>query len=216
MNKLATLSILALSIGLAGCMGTSPAANFKGLETLHQPVVSRTNYTFDVATSGSGGLGAGEYQRLADWFDSLQLGYSDRISVDASSADNAEALEDAVGTIAARYGKLVSPGAPITNGRPSPGYARIVVSRASATVPGCPDWKSPPVGDAQRLPNWGCGVNSALAAMVANPEDLLSGRTGDSAVDANTNSKAIKTFREKPASGAQPLQAQPGSGGGNQ
>jgi len=205
MRTLAAFTVLIMGGTLAGCMGstpTTPAARFKGLESAHQPVVSRTVLAFDIATSGSNGLAAGEYQRLRDWFDGLQLSYADRISIDASSTDGEAAVREAVGVVAARYGMLVSEGAPVTNGTPSPGYARVIVSRAKAEVPGCPDWSGSPIGNAPRLPNYGCGVNGTLAAMVANPEDLLSGRTGDTSIDATSNSKAIKTYRDKPATGS--------------
>ena len=66
---LAPLLLGALGIGLSGC------ATNRGLESLNQPVVSRTNYTLDVASYG-GGLPVPEQRRLAGWFDALDLRYS--------------------------------------------------------------------------------------------------------------------------------------------
>ena len=54
---------IALSLGLllAGCGGM--AAN-PGVESVHQPVVEKTNYVLDV-TTGPGGLSLPEQRRLA-------------------------------------------------------------------------------------------------------------------------------------------------------
>ena len=70
--------MLALTTALSGCGGTAQT----GLETVHQPVVKRTDFAFDLQTSGSGGLASGETRRLVDWFDSINVGYGDRISID--------------------------------------------------------------------------------------------------------------------------------------
>jgi pilus assembly protein CpaD len=51
------------------------------------------------------------------------------------------------------------------------------------------------------MSNYGCGVSSNLAMQVANPEDLLHGREGSSAVDASTGAKAIQMYRNWPLTG---------------
>ena len=48
------------------------------------------------------------------------------------------------------------------------------------------------------LSNFGCGVNANLAMQVANPEDLVHGREGPSAIDASTGAKAIMLYRSWP------------------
>ena len=56
-----TLLLAALpAVMLGGCSGTKN----RGLESVHQPVVSRTDYSFDVGTVPNG-LAPGEEQRLA-------------------------------------------------------------------------------------------------------------------------------------------------------
>jgi pilus assembly protein CpaD len=55
------------------------------------------------------------------------------------------------------------------------------------------------------MSNFGCGVNSNLAAMVANPEDLIHGREGSAVVDAQTASKAVATYRAAPPTGTKGL-----------
>jgi len=56
------------------------------------------------------------------------------------------------------------------------------------------------------LSNFGCAVNSNLAAMVANPEDLVHGREGTGVGDTLTTSKAIGTYRKAEPTGTKGLQ----------
>ncbi len=54
---------------------------------------------------------------------------------------------------------------------------RIAVDHVMAMVPGCPDWQFHDyfAFGSQPLPNQGCSDRTNLAAMVANPEDLVVG-----------------------------------------
>src|SRR3546814_10562528 len=63
----------------------------------------------------------------------------------------------------------------------------------------CPDWSDKPETDQQlgASTNFGCGVNGNLAAMIANPEDLVRGQTTDSDLRTATSNRAISTYREK-------------------
>ena len=90
----------------------------------------------------------------------------------------------------------------------APGAVRVVVSRRRAEVPYCPNWSLPsqPNYDNRTFSNFGCGVNSNLAAMVANPEDLIHGREGSGVGDTSTGAKAIILYRSAPPSGAKGLQ----------
>jgi pilus assembly protein CpaD len=56
------------------------------------------------------------------------------------------------------------------------------------------------------MSNFGCGVNSNVAAMVADPVDLIHGREGAASVDAATAAKAVQYYRNAPPSGAKGLQ----------
>jgi pilus assembly protein CpaD len=90
------------------------------------------------------------------------------------------------------------------------GTVRVVVSRAFASVPGCPDWSGR--SDANftngTSRNYGCATSSNLAAMVANKEDLIHGQDGTGNTVVQTNSKAIDAYRTKAATGAQALKQQ--------
>ena len=203
---------LAPALTLAVCVSLSGCATNRGLESLNQPVVSRTNYTLDVASYG-GGVPLPEQRRLAGWFETLDLRYGDRISVDDPGASGA--TREAVAAIAARYGLLVGEDAPVTTGQIAPGTVRIVVSRSSATVPNCPNWsaKSDTNLNNATYPNYGCAVNSNLAAMVADPEHLLHGAKGSGETVVMSSSKAIGSYREAKPTGEQGLKQNTTEGG---
>lgn len=191
-------ALLALSLAglLAGCGGM---ATNRSVDSVNQPVVEKTNYVFDVST-GPGGLALPEQRRLAGWFDTLGLRYGDKIFIDDPLASGG--TRAAVEAVAARYGMLLSEGAPVTQGYVNAGTARIVVVRATASVPNCPNWRSDSDVNLANATskNYGCAVNSNLAAMMADPEHLVKGaEASDAATGIAGATKAIQVFREKPA-----------------
>lgn len=200
---------LALGLGLAGCGGMPTNTS---LYSTKQPVVERTNFTLDVNTSPAG-LPISEQQRLNGWFETMDLRYGDRIAIENPGQN--PAVAGAIRDLAARYGLMINNIAPVTAGVLQPGQARVVITRSSATVPGCPDWsaKSDMNYTNATNPNHGCAINSNLAAMVADPQDLLEGKEGSGETIIATSNKAIKTFRETPPTGAGGL-IDSGSGGG--
>ena len=194
--------IIALGSALAGC-NTMPDVPRKGVASVNVPVVTSADYVFNAAAPG-GALAPGEGERLNGWFQGLGLGYGDTVYVDGGYAPSARAQ---VAAIAGRYGMLISAGAPVTAGMVQPGSVRVVVARRRAVVPGCPNWSQPsqPDWDNKQTSNFGCGVNSNLAAMVANPEDLLHGRAGV-ATDTVAATKAVELYRTAPPTGKSGLQ----------
>ena len=196
-NKIA---LLALATALAGCTHNQPTDEMRGVSAVNVPVVTRSDYALDVAAPG-GTLPSQESARLDGWFHSLQLGYGDVIYVDGPDAYGAR---DDVARVAAKYGMLVSNGAPVTAGAVAPGSVRVVVSRTRASVPGCPNWDVPsqPNFDNAQITGFGCTVNSNLAAMVANPEDLIHGQEGSGVVDARSAAKAVDTYRKATPTGS--------------
>jgi len=197
------LVLIALACtALAGC--NTPDVPSKGVAAVNVPVVTTTDYMFDAATP-NGSLAADEAARLSGWFQGLGVGYGDAIFVDGPDA---AAARTQVAGIAGHYGMLVSPGAPVTVGLVPPGTLRVVVSRRRAEVPGCPNWsvQSQPNWDNASMSNYGCSVNSNLAAMVADPADLLHGREGTGVGDTITAAKAVQLYRTAPPTGSKGLQ----------
>lgn len=196
-----SIALLALAAALAGCVTPSPES--RGVAAINVPVVSRADYALDLAAPG-GSLPSSEAGRLDGWFRSLQLGYGDSIYVDGPDAYDAKA---GVARVAGQYGLLVSNGAPVTAGAIQPGTVRVVVSRARASVPSCPNWSVPSQPNLQNasMSNFGCAVNSNLAAMVADPVDLVHGREGSGVGDTQTATKAVESYRSAAPSGTSGL-----------
>lgn len=210
MNKIATWTILALATSLAGCAGA--AVSNRSLDSVHQPVVRNSIYQFDVAAS-NGELPPSEQGRLQGWFDAMGVRYGDRIAIEDPSAYGASSAQATVRSMIGRRGLLLSNDVPVTTGAVPEGHLRVVVTRASASVPGCPNWdsKSSINPNNATSSNYGCAVNSNLAAMVADPNDLIKGAS-DTGHDPAAATRAINTYRTKPQTGAGELRAAATSG----
>lgn len=217
-KSFATAAVLGLGASACASSNNGPlsAVNNPSVYSVHQPVVERTDFVLDLR-SDRGGVSPGEIERLHGWFDSIGLRYGDRISVDEGyGASGARAdIARAVG----EYGLQLEPGAPVTAGEVGAGSVRVIASRATASVPSCPDWAAagngitPPQGTST---NFGCSTNSNLAAMVANPNDLVRGQVNSGNGASSTASRAIRVYREAQPSGQRGLSAPSTTGGSNQ
>lgn len=198
-----------LGLALAGCGGIPTN---RSMYSVHQPVVEKVDYTFDLTTGGSG-LAYGEQGRLAGWFDTIGLKYGDRVYVDDPTAS--PATRSAVEALAARHGILLTDQAPQTAGHVAAGNARVIITRSKASVPGCPDWsvKSDFNPNNGLSSNYGCAVNSNLAAMVADPEDLLHGAQATGSTVVVTSNKAIDSYRTAEPTGKGNIVGETGSKG---
>jgi pilus assembly protein CpaD len=195
--------IIALSSAALAACSTADLPR-QGLSAVNVPVVSTTNFVFDAAAPG-GALAPGEAARLDSWFRTLDVRYGDTVFVDGFDGGLARAQ---VAEVAGNYGLLVTPGAPVTVGQVVPETVRVVVSRNVASVPNCPNWSgvSQPNLQNQSPTNFGCSVNSALAAQIANPQDLIHGQEGNGVSDARTASRGVNLYRTTPPSGTKGLQ----------
>lgn len=215
MKKIATGTLMALTFALAGCNSPAGYAN-RSLESIHQPVVSHSGHSFDVAAYG-GELSPSEASRLDGWLDAIGARYGDQISIEDGSAYGSPS---AVANIRALLGKRgavlhsVSSDAAASVGQ---GNLRVHVLRTAASVPGCPDWNSRFQADPYNTTssNYGCATNSNLAAMIADPNDLV---RGVASTDQNSThgARAVKTYRERPLTGNGELRQNTTSSGGGQ
>ncbi len=205
-KRISMLILAAPALALAGCAGAGTMN--RGLESVHQPVVSHTSYAFDVNTDGYR-LAPGERARLTGWLSSLRLGYGDHIAVDDPSGANDGARAE-IGSMIEDYGLFLADHAPVTAGQLAPGTVRVIVTRSSASVPGCPDYTTgqKPDFQANTASNYGCSINSNLAMMVARPDDLVRGQPGAETSDTAVFGKAIQTLRKAPNTGAAGLKVE--------
>lgn len=185
----------------------------RGMESVRQPVVNYTSFAYDIQV-GSGSLSPMEKERLEGWLASIDIGYGDRVFIGSSSYYGS--VTDDIANVVARHGLLIEQDTVQAVDAAPEGSLRLVVRRATASVPGCPDWSDTQetngMGNTSR--NFGCGVNGSLAAMVANPEDLVRGQTGTSDLRTATSNRAIQVYRDKTPTGSGDLKTMT-AGGGN-
>ena len=180
---------LGIALGLSGCWTEN-----RTLESVHQPVVQRTDYMLDVAATDD--LPDASAKQIVDWLNGLEPAYSDTISLDSGMAEPAPLVLQHISALVGRYGLTLSASASVSKGTPGAGQIRIILSRRSAEVVGCPDWRRPSFATAagQTLSNYGCATNGNIAAMVADPADLVAGRKDKSADPNLASAKAIKDY----------------------
>lgn len=212
LRTLCSAATLTLALVFTPAPGAArPSEPNRSLDSIHVPVVSRTDYVFD-ALGGPAGLRPGEADRLAGWFDGLGLGYGDTITLDTSATwRNGGGAADAIAHVAADYGMLLAnEAAPMTVGHPPAGSVRVVVSRSTASVTDCPDWGigNTPTHNNTVTSNFGCALTSSFTAMVANPQDLVSGSHGYRGSDASVSIKAIKAYRDAQTTGEKGLKSE--------
>ncbi len=215
MKKIATWTALALATSLAGCTGA--ANSNRSLESVHQPVVRNAIHQFDVIAA-NGELPPSEQGRLQGWLDAIGVGYGDRIAIEDPSAYGHAEAQATIRAMIERRGLLLSGTAPVTTGDVPADGLRVVVTRASAFVPGCPDWstRSSINFNNATSSNYGCATNSNLAAMIADPNDLIKGAT-DERNDTAAATRPVRTYRDKQQTGASgTLKAADTTSGGGQ
>lgn len=210
-SKFLAAAGLTMGFAVSGCMspgtGELTAVNNPSLYSVHQPVVERSDFVLDLRAD-AGGVSRAEIERLHSWFDSIGLRYGDRISVDEGYGAG-RARRDIAAAVA-EYGLRLEDGAPVTPGELPAGAVRVVTSRTTASVPGCPDWSPADNGVAPRQntsANFGCAINANIAAMVADPNDLVRGRADSGNGSAGTAARAIRVYRERQPTGQQGLPA---------
>ena len=196
-----TALALTLVAGLSACATPGGSTANASVDSVNQPVVTRNNYTLDLMAVSSG-LTVPEMARLSQWFETLVLGYGDRIAIDDPNAS--AAVREDVAAVAGRFGLLLDAAAPVTVGHLSPGNVRVVVTRSTAYVPNCPNWSGNANGNLgnNTSAGYGCAVNSNLAAMIADPQHLLEGAAGSGETVVMSSTKAIETYREAAPTGA--------------
>lgn len=211
MKKFNIIASFVIGLSVAGCAGS--ISDNSSLYSIHQPVVERNNFALDVNLSNEDGIASFEQKRLTEWMNALDLGYGDRVSLDFGDGFNNALAKQRVADLAASRGLLLQDQAPLTEGRIPSGSVRVIVSRSTASVPSCPDWTSTSNSNfnSGNHSNYGCASNSNLAAMVADPEDLVRG-VDKSSSDPTNGKKAIDAYRDQAASSGTTGNASAGGG----
>lgn len=196
----------ALALPLAAC---GPETGFnKGMQSVHQPVVAQQNYIYDVQ-GADGSLSPAERGRLTGWLDSLDVGYGDHVAIAMDENYVTPAMRDGIAEVLSKRGMLIEEDSSAQAGRAPYGSVRLILRRATASVPGCPNWNRKQETDmvGGLSSNYGCATNGNLAAMVADANDLVRGQAVNSDLRTATSNNAIKVYREKAPTGSGGLQS---------
>jgi len=170
-----------LIVTLSGC-----ADNFERWHDNQPPKqlkVEQVHYSHDVNfAAGDDRLAVSERERLDSFLAHAQVGSTDKVYVNLEP-DGERVTERRVSTVAAflklRGLKPASPTTGFAEGKAKDNTIQVVVRRYLVTLPGCPDWTSDTSDTFNNdvHSNYGCATVSNLGMMVADPEDLVRGRT---------------------------------------
>jgi pilus assembly protein CpaD len=208
------LSLFALPLvwALAGCV-----TDYSKSEAPNNLIVDAAESRVDVAfVPGSARLAQpNTIQRLVA---SGRIRPSDRVTIAVSGTPGlAEQRTAVVSRELLAYGIVADP---LPLGTVPPNHAVIGIGRYTVTLPPCPNWSSPPQAEYTNAhnSNWGCAAATNLGLMVANPADLVSGRTMGP-TDATTAVTAVERYlndrvKQPPAPTASPFAATTGGGEG--
>ena len=191
------ISAIAL-VGLAGCKQNTgnPSLNIQ-----YAPRISTEEILYDMRFNANNDMTALQVKTHEAFLRGLGLRYGDRIFIDDPEPDGARERRALVAALLAKYGLIPENENVVTNGFIAPNAIRIVVRRARAAVNNCPSWSdSVSINKGvNMMNNTGCATASNMAAMVADPNDLVDGRSYKGS-EAQSIVKAVKAYHDTPAS----------------
>ncbi len=188
------------ALALSACMGIGGdgAKLNRSVDNVHQPIVERSQFVIDLNIDAVNGISPNEAERLDQWLGMLDVGYGDRVAVDFGSSYGNRRAEESIAQLAAKRGLLLSDAPPILSTPYVPGTARVVITRSTARVDGCPNWDKKAASNlvGSTHTNYGCATSSNIAAMIADPEDLARGR-GSLSDDPRGGVRAIQDYQKE-------------------
>jgi pilus assembly protein CpaD len=163
-----------------------------GLDSIHKATVTLQESSHPVRFL-NGKLSANEEASLAAFISANGLRYADRLTLRTSEPNMAVGYRSAMNTVLGRFGLSVG-NIETTLGMPASEVA-LIVSRPTVTLPDCSIHSGPNGlnGNNENMSNYGCAVRSNLAAMAANPADLVSGNVLDGQ-SADVTAKPVDGF----------------------
>lgn len=207
MAPLSKAPLLLMSLGtllmVAGCKKDTANAS---LNTQYAARISAEQIFYDIRFSPNNRISTWQLKGHEAFMRQLGLRYGDRISIDDPEPSGAAERRAVVAGLLAKFGLIPENDAVVTKGFIPPNGIRLVIQRAKAQVNNCPSWAD---SNATRhgvdmMNNTGCATATNLAAMVADPNDLVEGRPYKGST-AQTIVKAVKAHHDTPASQSGPL-----------
>jgi pilus assembly protein CpaD len=196
-NRFLTTLCLGLGLALAGC--TPPISEWSDAQAPKKLHIDYVRLEHSAAFApGSADLADGETKELAAFLEQSQVSAQDHLYLQAAVDDSLVAQR-----IASLTRQLAPRGVGATMLPPSAkdvpaDHMLLVLERYVVTPPNCPDWTKPAYGSthSNTMPsNYGCADTTNLGLMVADPRDLVIGRTLGP-TEGNPATAAILRYRE--------------------
>ena len=187
----------ALAIGLLGGAACTPTQSYwSEAQATKENRVEPVRLQHDVRFANGAQFSPAEMAQLDGFIARHDIGYGDRVYVltDAKTATDSAAQRSAnVAKYMAAHGVKA---AILPSVEAQPGLVRIVVNRYVVVPPNCPDWSKPTTADYSNtaMSNLGCANTANLGLMVADPRELVQGRTAGAA-DGEGSVLAIQRYR---------------------
>lgn len=139
--------------------------------------VDLVQYKHQIAFAGGSNLPSdAEYDRFDAFIRSIDMGYGDEVVLSGSSALRRDRLAAYIQRLAlpVRIESETSDKRDATSNT-----VRVTVNRHVVTPPACPNWSNFDGNENRNTPgsHYGCSVDASLGYMIANPRDLVEGRT---------------------------------------
>jgi len=195
-RRRATL-LVALAVIVAGCAQT--VADWTPPEQAHELQVRWITHEHSIAFNRQEVLlSKTEARRLDRFLAQIDLRPTDRVFLDIGPRSG-EVVDDArVDVINDRLRHFVpnAEAAPIVGDKGSADNVQLIIGRYVAVLPECPDFSSPGASNPNNYPdsNFGCATQRNLGLMLADPGELLQGRTLGPA-DGEAHSKIMRENR---------------------
>ena len=212
-RTLGVAGIAMMSLGLSACLPAK--SQWSENDTIKRNTVSLHHITHDLKfAADQTGLTDAQASELDRFLGRSMAGYGDEFAIDAGSeATDADRRQAIIAYLRSR-GLSVSAQPAVYGGALAPNTVRLILNRYVVTPPPCPDWRKPAGEDYnnQAGSNFGCATETNLGLMVANPKDLVDGKTIGPA-DGEQAAKAIEAYRAGKT--PEPTSVSTGSGGGS-
>ena len=175
-----TTMLAALAVIVAGCAQT--VADWTPAPTPHELQVKWVTHEHSIAFNSQANLLTNQASRSLDRFlNEIDLRPSDRLFVDVGPKSGEVVSDARVGAINEQLRHYI-PGTQatlITGEKGTNSQISLIVGRYVVLPPNCPDLSRPTATNYGNTPdsNFGCSINRNLGLMVADPGDLLRGRT---------------------------------------
>jgi pilus assembly protein CpaD len=192
-------NVLALTLLSACATKNNGLRDNAGVEPIHKANVAFEERSHPISFA-DGKLSKNESASLQAFIAASGLTYADRLTLRISEPNMAADYRMAANMVLGRFG--LSVGNVEASAGMKPGAAMLTVSRATVTLPQCGVHDGPATFNVnnENASNYGCATRSNLAAMAANPTDLISGNTLDGQ-SADVTAKPIDGFGARKLSG---------------